>query len=531
MRGDTHVAVRRLYLAGYGNAEPAAFFARLRVHNIDVALDVRLNPRGRLPAFTGESFLKGLVKEGGARRARWVPRLGNATLERDGPPRLVDPSALDDVVRVLRRAENVALICACWLSATCHRLAIAERISERLPTVEIVNLDMPFPKRTRRPKPEPVEPAPRTKTGVELEERLSYTSVFGVPSAEITAHLTRAVSAWASERGWLAIPEMILPFLVDTPAAPGRSGRVDLYIARPGWRRDLVVEIDRTEKSWSAEKLRLASASGYKVLWVRWGRSAAVTRPARLPPEVEFVPVLLARSPQHQRAVALMARLVSESAERIRTVAARLDASEHALLVALIPGSGPAGLTDVAPGSLWAQVDLHLPERLATVLALRFGRNGPALTLAAVAEQLATMDGEHLVSRERIRQLEKKALRSLTRRVRMARAGLDATPPHRRRPRHHPRADVTCVAPPEQSVLAAIVAEVHAATGPIGIALTAHVLRGSPGPRTQALIETRKPPHVAELRQVPIRPLIAGLRELRASGRATFAVPDASSTA
>jgi hypothetical protein len=525
----------RLYLAGYGNAEPAAFFARLRAHQIDVALDVRLSPRGRLPELTGQAFLDALVESGGARRARWVPRLANGTLERDDPPQLVDPGAVDDLIQVLALGRKVALICACWRTVTCHRRVIAEQVSGRLPTVEVVNLDMPFPKREGRPKPPPVVPAPRTRTGVELEERLAQTSVLGVPSTEITTHMTEAVSAWASERGWLAIPEMSLPFLVDTPAAPGRSGRVDLYIARPGWRRDLVVEIDRTMKAWSGEKLRLAAASGYKVLWVRWGKATMLSRPATLPPEVEFVPVPLARSPHAQRAVAVMARLDGESADRMRTAAASLSGSEHALLVATIGTAGPAGLTDVASGSLWATVDTHLNERSVTLLALRFGRHGRPLTLAGVAEQLASAPDQAPVSRERIRQLETKALRSLARWVRINRTGLESIHPRRGERKREDAANTRHVAPaaaladisrPDASVLAALVAEIHASTGPITVALTAHILRGSRGPRTQALIGTRRPPHVGELKGVPIRALISALRELEVSDRASFLRPD-----
>lgn len=417
----------RLFLAGYGNSEPPAFFARLRARRIDAALDVRINPHGREAAYTGQEFLNRLVTEGGVGRARWMPRLANSNLDRSGTPALVDATAIGDVVKVLRAGQNVAVICSCWLTERCHRRVIAQMVRHRLQAIEVVCLDAPFPRRERKPDPGP--PAPRTDIGLDLEQHLARIDVFGVPATEITAHLTDAVSAWAADRGWVAISEMTLPFLVDNADAPGLTGRVDLYVARPGEQPDLIIEIDRTPKMWSAEKLRLAAASGYAVLWVRWGKAHWLTRPVRLPPEVEMVPVPLAPSVRDLRAASTMARLNSDSAKCLRETALDLSPSERALLIALAGGAGPAGLTRVLPGMLWELVDTYLADRRALVLALRYGRYSRALTLAATATALAVNEDKPALSRERIRQIEALALRSLNRRVRIATTGVKTARP------------------------------------------------------------------------------------------------------
>jgi hypothetical protein len=62
---------------------------------------------------------------------------------------------------------------------------------------------------------------------------------------------------------------------------------VDLYIARPGYRRDLVIEIDRGNKQWSAQKLGHAVAHGRAAIWVRW--SGLAPRDEIVPAGVEMV--------------------------------------------------------------------------------------------------------------------------------------------------------------------------------------------------------------------------------------------------
>ncbi len=85
-----------------------------------------------------------------------------------------------------------------------------------------------------------------------------------------TTHITRAILAWAVERGWLARTEA----RVVAPSEMGGAsaiGFVDVVIRRGGSLADVVIEIDSTDKQWSLAKLRHAAAAGMHAIWIRWG--------------------------------------------------------------------------------------------------------------------------------------------------------------------------------------------------------------------------------------------------------------------
>lgn len=79
-------------------------------------------------------------------------------------------------------------------------------------------------------------------------------------------------------------------------------------------------------------------------------------------------------------------------------------------VAALLPGPEQACAAQQVRERLLAAVEL-LPPRQAVVITERFGLGGPARTLADVAETLG-------VSRERVRQLEARALRNLRKKAR-----------------------------------------------------------------------------------------------------------------
>ena len=85
-----------------------------------------------------------------------------------------------------------------------------------------------------------------------------------------TTHITRAILAWAVERGWLARTEarVVAPNDVDGAVA---IGFVDVVIRRGGSLADVVIEIDSTDKQWSLAKLRHAARAGMHAIWIRWG--------------------------------------------------------------------------------------------------------------------------------------------------------------------------------------------------------------------------------------------------------------------
>ncbi|MFE7504365.1 hypothetical protein [Promicromonospora sp. NPDC057488] len=109
----------------------------------------------------------------------------------------------------------------------------------------------------------------------ELEPRLH-----GLQTSQVTARLTGAVRDWADANGWLSRAEVPLLVPDDVTNVSRRRGLYDLVIERPGT-IDLVVEIDRANKRWSAEKLGLAAAQGMEAVWIRWSGE---------PPSADLIP-------------------------------------------------------------------------------------------------------------------------------------------------------------------------------------------------------------------------------------------------
>ncbi len=139
----------KLYLAGYGAADPDSFFAALAGYQIDLALDVRLVPKGWSPRYTGAAMLDGL-QTAGARRARWTKRLGNAGRFDGSGMRLDDPSAIADVVLVLNRGFSVLLVCGCGDATKCHRTMIAGLVQAVSPETEVIDVPTIPPVRRRK---------------------------------------------------------------------------------------------------------------------------------------------------------------------------------------------------------------------------------------------------------------------------------------------------------------------------------------------------------------------------------------------
>lgn len=139
-----------------------------------------------------------------------------------------------------------------------------------------------------------------TRTATSLAEALGRLNFEGLQSVGATKLVTRAVVDWAESIGWLPVAEMPLAFLEDTPEYPGRQGIVDMFVARPGQPRDLVIEIDRANKRWSARKLGYAVANGKAAIWVRW--SGLGPPSAIVPGGVEVIYLDVGRRPLIQPA-------------------------------------------------------------------------------------------------------------------------------------------------------------------------------------------------------------------------------------
>jgi hypothetical protein len=367
-----------------------------------------------------------------------------------------------------------------------------------------------------------------TRTAANLAEAIGRLRFDGLHARGGTRLVTRAVIDWAEGLGWMPVTEMPLAFLEDTPEYPGRQGIVDVYVARPRYKTDLVIEIDRTNKGWSARKLGHAVEHGKAAIWIRWSGHEPLEGLA--PPGVEVIFVSVNRPPRAQAADPTDSRVVPPGSG--------LSAASRALLAALFPAGPPEadlGWRDEA--TIWAYVATLRP-RLALIVRCRFGHYAPrALTLNRTAEVVSDELGVDEVTRERIRQLEKQALRQLRARSRArvrkmqretassaASTGTPVSPspadptraPDRRieapgglarvpatRTRQRATADI------DLAILRPLVIDIVSKAGAAGVraSMIGHVLRGSDGPVTRALIDRLDLPHDGALPGVPYRPL------------------------
>ncbi|OKI53798.1 hypothetical protein [Micromonospora sp. CB01531] len=99
---------------------------------------------------------------------------------------------------------------------------------------------------------------------------------------EVTALLVDAVAAWGESQGFRVYRRATS--VVPLPAPyQHRHSIVDVACARPAG-RPIVIEVDRTDRRRTVEKLLAEAGAGRVALWVRWGPGpfAAPPTPIRL---------------------------------------------------------------------------------------------------------------------------------------------------------------------------------------------------------------------------------------------------------
>jgi len=122
---------------GYATLDGAQGLRDLLGDGADLVVDIRINKWSRVPAF---STTTQATVEAAGYEFRWLPGLGNAGHRDGGPMRLMDPSAVDGVVHELRAGRNVALMCVCTSSATCHRWLVMELARQAIAGLEVRDL-------------------------------------------------------------------------------------------------------------------------------------------------------------------------------------------------------------------------------------------------------------------------------------------------------------------------------------------------------------------------------------------------------
>lgn len=101
---------------------------------------------------------------------------------------------------------------------------------------------------------------------------------------EVTELLIEAVIWWAQEEGWRAYRKARSVVALPPPFEHRRSF-VDVGIARRDG-KPIVVEVDRSDRKRTLEKLAAEAQRGRVALWLRWGAGAfaAPPEPVRLIP-------------------------------------------------------------------------------------------------------------------------------------------------------------------------------------------------------------------------------------------------------
>ena len=122
-----------IYTLGYSGwtvDEIAACMERLDA----VAVDVRMSPRSRNPAFSGKRLRESLGD-----RYRHVRGFGNINY-RGGEIVLQDWAGwLQETLAIISAGRSVVLMCACEDVAVCHRKVVAERLAA-LEGADVVHL-------------------------------------------------------------------------------------------------------------------------------------------------------------------------------------------------------------------------------------------------------------------------------------------------------------------------------------------------------------------------------------------------------
>ncbi|WP_326560140.1 hypothetical protein [Micromonospora sp. NBC_01796] len=126
-----------------------------------------------------------------------------------------------------------------------------------------------------------------------LADRLAALTFVDRTPEQVTALLVEEVAAWATGRGWRVYRRAasVLPL---PPPYQHRHSFLDVACARPDG-PPVAVEIDKTDRRRSVEKLLAEAGAGRIPIWLRWGSRGFETPP--LPVRLVTCPVTSRRGP------------------------------------------------------------------------------------------------------------------------------------------------------------------------------------------------------------------------------------------
>jgi hypothetical protein len=103
------------------------------------------------------------------------------------------------------------------------------------------------------------------------------------PADEVTALVIAAITEWATAQGWRVYHRA--PSVVRLPPPyDAQHSVIDVACARPTG-PPVVIEVDRTDRQRTLDKLRAEAEAGRVAIWVRWGTGKFATPP----PPVQLV--------------------------------------------------------------------------------------------------------------------------------------------------------------------------------------------------------------------------------------------------
>jgi hypothetical protein len=116
------------------------------------------------------------------------------------------------------------------------------------------------------------------RVAASLADGLAAVTFVDLDADEVTALLVDAIVAWAVDQGWRAYRRA--PSVVPLPPPfSHRHSWIDVGCARPDG-APIAIEIDRTGRQRTVDKLLAEAEAGRVAIWVRWGTGRFVAPPA-----------------------------------------------------------------------------------------------------------------------------------------------------------------------------------------------------------------------------------------------------------
>ncbi|MBB2944142.1 hypothetical protein FB565_003871 [Actinoplanes lutulentus] len=107
-----------------------------------------------------------------------------------------------------------------------------------------------------------------TGTAQSLADRLDQLTFAELTESQATARILDTVADWAGAQGWRVYRRA--PSVFPLPAPLRGNSVLDVACARPDG-PPIAIEIDRSDRQRTVDKLLAEAAAGRVAIWVRWG--------------------------------------------------------------------------------------------------------------------------------------------------------------------------------------------------------------------------------------------------------------------